>query len=114
MTFTLWQRRIADVYGGGDYAHLTRLDQCRVAGDTLFTFLMIETDPKEECENATEAYDRIQRAIDQLSEAQNAIGDLITCVECSNCSWEGSTDELVSTDKCPTCGSVVKGENPDA
>lgn len=64
--FSPWQSLIAQHYGGGDYAHVESLDECRNVGDTLFTFLMIETDNKEDCTDWIEALQRIRIARDDL------------------------------------------------
>jgi hypothetical protein len=68
MSLSPWQRLVADNYGGGDYAHVQTLDECRDVGDTLFTFLMIELDPKEDCDSLEEAQRRVGVAEDQLNE----------------------------------------------
>lgn len=67
MTLSPWQRVVADNYGGGDYAYITSLDQCRDVGDSLFTFLMIEMDPKEGCDNAETALQRLETARDDIT-----------------------------------------------
>lgn len=66
--FTAWQRLIADNYGGGDYAHVQSLAECRDVGDTLFTFLMIETDPKEGCDDWPAALGRLNTARRDIEE----------------------------------------------
>lgn len=69
---TPWQRIVADNYAGGDFAHVQTLDECRDVGDTLFTFLMIELDPNEDCDSFDEAIRRVdvaRRQIDELDEA---------------------------------------------
>jgi hypothetical protein len=63
-----WQRLVAETYGDGDYAHVATLAECRDVGDTLFTFLMIELDPKEDCGDWIEAVRRVEQAQDQLEE----------------------------------------------
>jgi hypothetical protein len=68
MSLSPWQRLVADNYGGGDYAHVQTLDECRDVGDTLFTFLMIALDPKEDCDSLEEAQRRVGVAEDQLNE----------------------------------------------
>ncbi|MDF0543832.1 hypothetical protein PX699_15880 [Sphingobium sp. H39-3-25] len=35
-----FQRACAEVYGGGDFAHVRNIEEAREAGDTLFVFLM--------------------------------------------------------------------------
>ena len=68
---TEWQRVVAEQYGGGDYAHVQKLDECRDVGDTLFTFLMLELDPKEGCDSWPEAMRRIVTARDELDDLIN-------------------------------------------
>lgn len=68
-----WQKLIAQHYGGGDYAHTESLEECRDVGDTLFTFLMIETDPKEDCDDWLEALRRIGEAQKQIEQIANLI-----------------------------------------
>jgi hypothetical protein len=71
--FTEWQRLVAENYGGGDYAHVHELDECRDVGDTLFTFLMVELDPKEDCNSWEEAIRRVGTAKWQLEDLQNRL-----------------------------------------
>lgn len=61
-----WQKLVAEHYGGGDYAHVETIDECHDVGDTLFTFLMVELDPKEDCDDWIEALRRVDQARDQL------------------------------------------------
>lgn len=70
---TPWQRIVAETYGGGDYAHVRTLDECRDVGDILFTFLMIELDPKEDCDSQLEAACRVEVAMNQLEELVNRL-----------------------------------------
>ena len=68
--------KLAETYGGGDYAHLVKeapfctsgawkaaLARC---GDTLFTFLMVELSNKEGTDSVMEAICRVTTARDQL------------------------------------------------
>lgn len=73
MTFNPYQRLVADTYGGGDYAHLTTLDECCNVGDTLFTFLMIELAYKEGCTGWDEATSRLGNAIEQLQKSKSSL-----------------------------------------
>lgn len=68
--FSPWQKLIAENYGGGDYAHVEKLDGCRDVGDTLFAFLMIETDPKEGCTDWIEAGRRVAAARREIEELE--------------------------------------------
>lgn len=63
-----WQLLVAKHYGDGDYAHVTTLEQCHDVGDTLFTFLMVELDPGEGCEDISEAVSRVQNAAFELNQ----------------------------------------------
>lgn len=71
--FNEYQQTVLKTYGDGDYAHLTTLDECHNAGDTLFTFLMIELADKEGCDSAEEAIRRVNVAIEQLEDVAVAI-----------------------------------------
>ena len=73
MPLTPWQRLVAENYGGGDYTHVETLDECRDVGDTLFTFLMIELDPKEDCNDQREAARRVETAMNQLEELRDQL-----------------------------------------
>jgi hypothetical protein len=70
-----WQKVVAANYGGGDYAHVTTLDECRDVGDTLFTFLMIELDPKEDCDDWIEALRRLDAARRDVSMVYDRVRD---------------------------------------
>lgn len=61
-----WQKLVAQHYGGGDYAHLQNIEECQDVGDTLFTFLMIELDPGEGCDDMHEARRRLVSARDDV------------------------------------------------
>lgn len=67
------QRTRAQVYGDGDFAHVENMDEVRDAGDTLFTFLMIELGPDEGCDGPEEALRRLDMAIAQIQEVYCAI-----------------------------------------
>lgn len=78
MILNSWQRAIARMYDGGDYAYLC--DQAEVTreelagcGDTLFEFLMIELADQEDCDSQEEAVRRMERARDQLDAAIAAL-----------------------------------------
>lgn len=70
---SLWQQAIVKEYGGGDYAHITSLGECLDVGDSLFTFLMVELDPKEGCDSPEEARRRLAAAIAQLHDLEHLI-----------------------------------------
>lgn len=72
--FNAYQRAIANTYGGGDYAHVETLDECRNVGDTLFTFLMIECATSEGCDSAEEANRRLHMAMDNIQEVIGSLG----------------------------------------
>lgn len=57
-----YQRRCVAVYGGGDFAHVTSIDEARECGDTLFLFLMIELSDQEGCTSIPEAARRLEQA----------------------------------------------------
>lgn len=70
---TPWQRIAAETYAAGDFSHVERLEDCRDIGDTLFTFVMIELDPKEGCESQAEAIRRIDNAIAELEDVRDTL-----------------------------------------
>lgn len=69
----LFQRTCADVYGGGDFAHVQNVEEARKAGDTLFTFLMIELAPSEGCDSAEEAARRLEMAMTDIQSVAEAV-----------------------------------------
>jgi hypothetical protein len=73
-TLSPWQHAIAQHYGGGDYAYVTSLDECRDVGDTLFTFLMIETDRAEDCDGWQEALPALKGLYASEEECAAALG----------------------------------------
>jgi hypothetical protein len=79
--FNKAQQIVQQTYGGGDYAHLTTLDECRDAGDTLFTFLMIELADSEDCSTLEEAARRVDSATDQLGEVFTALQSAVAAGE---------------------------------
>ncbi|MDF0491509.1 hypothetical protein PX554_25660 [Sphingomonas sp. H39-1-10] len=68
-----FQRACADSYGGGDFAHVKNLEQAREAGDTLFTFLMIELASSEGCDSAEEAVRRLDMAAADIQGVAEAV-----------------------------------------
>jgi len=68
-----WQKRLVETYGGGDYAHVTTLEEAKDVGDTLFTFLFIELSESEGCDSEDEALGRVVTATSQLIELQHAL-----------------------------------------
>jgi hypothetical protein len=71
--FTPIQKLAARVYGGGDYAHLTRLEDCEDCGDTLFAALQRELDPGEDCDGIKEARIRVRAMIRELQAVSDAL-----------------------------------------
>ena len=72
MPLNPYQRKVADVYGGGDYAHLETVDECRDVGDSLFTFLIIELATGEGCEDEETAIQRLENARDDVQAVLDA------------------------------------------
>lgn len=68
---TPWQKLITQHYGGGDFAHIETVAESQDVEDTLFTFLMIELDPKEDCDDWPEALSRVDAARRQLEEVED-------------------------------------------
>ncbi|CAH0354486.1 hypothetical protein [Sphingobium sp. CECT 9361] len=68
-----FQRACADIYGSGDFAHVQSLEEAREAGDTLFTFLLIELASGEGCDSAAEAARRLEMATADIQGVAEAI-----------------------------------------
>lgn len=68
-----WQREFAAAYGEADLNWMQTLADTHYAGDTLFTAVMVELDAKEDCTDAAEAVDRLDRIIADLMKARDAI-----------------------------------------
>jgi hypothetical protein len=71
-----FQRAAADVYGGGDYAHITDKTEAEADthGDTLFTFIMRELgDEPTWSMDQESAVQRMENAIRELQEVLEAI-----------------------------------------
>lgn len=68
-----FQRACADVYGGGDFAHVQNVEEAREAGDTLFAFLMIEIASSEGCDSADEAVRRLDMAVADIQGVAEAV-----------------------------------------
>lgn len=68
-----FQRACADAYGSGDFAHVRDIEEAREAGDTLFTFLMIELGSSEGCDSAEEAVRRLDMAVADIQGVAEAI-----------------------------------------
>jgi hypothetical protein len=79
---TPWQRIVADNYGGGDFAHVQSLTDVKaLKGDTLFTFLMVELDPKEDCEDIREALRRVHTAQVEVTHVYNKLVEEVNRVD---------------------------------
>lgn len=68
-----FQRACADLYGGGDFAHIQNVEEARDAGDTLFAFLMIELSSSEGCDGADEAVRRLDMAVADIQAVAEAV-----------------------------------------
>jgi len=64
------QIEVAKSYANGDFRDIVESDDWRryltTCGDTLFSFLMMEFSPGEDCENVETALARLQRAADDI------------------------------------------------
>lgn len=67
------QRAVAAAYGGGDFAYVETLEECRRADDGLFTFIMIELSEKEDCTDIDEALRRMEIAQEELESVTFAL-----------------------------------------
>lgn len=68
-----FQRACADVYGGGDFAHVQDVEEAREGGDTLFVFLMVELSSSEGCDSADEVLRRLDMAIADIQGVAEAV-----------------------------------------
>lgn len=68
-----FQRACANVYGGGDFAHVSSVDDARATGDTLFLFLMVELSSNEGCTDGEEAGRRLEMAIADIQGVAEAV-----------------------------------------
>ncbi|WP_088183853.1 hypothetical protein [Sphingobium sp. Z007] len=68
-----FQRACAEAYGNGDFAHVQDVEEAREAGDTLFTFLMIELASSEGCSGAEEAVRRLDMALADIQGVAEAV-----------------------------------------
>jgi hypothetical protein len=73
-TWNRWQHHIIRTYAGGEFSHVTDMNDVRDCGDTLFTFLMSELD--EDDLTQQEALSRIQNAYDELGSLLVSVADL--------------------------------------
>jgi hypothetical protein len=81
-----WQKKALEVYGGGDYAYMTTIEEVRKAHkdtflDGLGYFILIELDPGEDCDSLEEASRRIISAMDDLENVRDALEDLAVEVD---------------------------------
>jgi len=64
------QTEVAKSYAEGDFSEIITSDDWRhtlaSCGDTLFSFLIIELSPGDDCENLETALARLQRAADDI------------------------------------------------
>jgi len=57
------QKKIGELYCGGDLSHVSNMDDAENCGDTLFLFLMRES---EDVSKPEEFLERLRNACDQL------------------------------------------------
>jgi len=68
------QKVVRDTYCNGEFAdRVTNSRESWTVGDTLFTFLMYELAPSEDCDSLETAFNRISTAIEQLTQVRNAL-----------------------------------------
>lgn len=60
------QTFVAENYEDGEFSQAQSMSEVKSAGDTLFTYLMIELSRKEDCDSTETAVSRINRSIEQL------------------------------------------------
>lgn len=68
-----WQKLVAQVYGGGDYAHHETLEETQDIGDGLYTFLQRDLDASEDCTEIKYAIRRVRGAIADLQVIEAAL-----------------------------------------
>ncbi len=66
--FNPFQHACANAYSEGDFAHVEDIEQVRAMRDTLFTFLMIELSPAEDCDTREDALRRLAMAIGNMQD----------------------------------------------
>lgn len=60
------QRKVIEVYGKGDFSHVTMQQELDECGDGLFRFLMVELSSSEDCTDVETACQRVANAIGDL------------------------------------------------
>lgn len=66
------QRHVADHYEGGEFAHITTVEEASNVGDTLFVYCIHEAG---DAANGDEYDQMLMRAIDQLRSVRNELKD---------------------------------------
>lgn len=90
-----FQRICTQHYGDGDFAHIETVDEAREAGDTLFTFLMIELSSSEDCDSRDEAERRVNMAIDNLRHVLDALNRSADSPTVSATTMSGTAGQIV-------------------
>ena len=67
------QRIMLDTYAGGEFSHVTTVDEARTQGDTLFVFLFLELSDGEECHDLLTASGRVNTAVTNLRSVLRAL-----------------------------------------
>lgn len=56
------QQIAVETYIGGEFGHVSTVEEAGNVGDTLFLFIMRDLSDEEDCESIDEAIQRLQRA----------------------------------------------------
>lgn len=67
------QQILVATYANGDFSHIKSIDESREVGDTLFLFLMIELDEKEDCDSINEAIRRVDSSMRDLHKVATSL-----------------------------------------
>jgi hypothetical protein len=65
--FNSTQQKIAEVYCGGDFAHISKIKEAENCGDTLFLFLILEAG---DASDKTEFIGMLDEAIKQMQDVR--------------------------------------------
>lgn len=72
-----FQKVAANVYGDGDYAHITEPEHSEDVGDTLFTFVIRELGDDGAAMTLAEALSRLDSAAEELLQLRATMADAL-------------------------------------
>jgi hypothetical protein len=65
MKLNIWQKALLQDYSDGEFIHLAsqnEIEDPMKLGDTLLSFMLLELEAQENCENADDGINRLKRA----------------------------------------------------